>query len=249
MVLRKIVHIDAEKCTGCGLCVPKCAEGALRIVDGKARLVSEVYCDGLGACLGECPVGAITIEERDAEGFDGEAVKKYLGSEYSPHRAAETTPLHPCPSAQVVNFSLSTTKLSAGHLESKLSNWPIQLTLVPPQAPFLKDTDLVIAADCVPFAYANFHNEFLEGRSLIIGCPKLDDVQFYKERLTQIFRANNIRGVSVVNMEVPCCFGLLQAVRQAMAASGRNIPLRHKVVSIRGRSVLSDSTPSSIGGA
>jgi len=237
MVLRKIVHIDEEKCTGCGLCVPKCAESALKIVNGKARLISQVYCDGLGACLGECPVGAITIEEREAEVFDEEAVKKHLGVEGLTHSHAEVPVLsHQCSSTQVSSLSSSTTRRTA-EPESKLSNWPIQLMLVPPQAPFLKDADLVIVADCVPFVYANFHNDFLERKPLVIGCPKLDDIQFYKESLTQIFKINEVRSVTVVNMEVPCCFGLHQVIRQALAASGKSITLRQEIVSIKGKRI------------
>jgi len=241
MVLRKIVHIDEDKCTGCGLCVPKCAEGALRIVGGKARLVSEVYCDGLGACLGECPVGAITIEEREAEAFDEEALKKHLGVKGLSHGHVEIDAARLCPSAQVMNLGRSpkTPRQPVETLESSLSHWPIQLMLVPPQAPFLRNADLVIAADCVPFAFTGFHNAFLEGKSLVIGCPKLDDAQFYKERLTQIFRINPIRSVTVVNMEVPCCFGLYQAVGQAIVASGKNIPLRQEIISVKGKRITS----------
>lgn len=238
MVFRKIVHIDEEKCTGCGLCAPRCAEGALKIVNGKARLVSEVYCDGLGACLGECPVGAITIEKRDVSAFDEEAVKKHLNFDGLPETHTKiAAPPRLCLSAQVLNLSPKAAKRPVEPLESRLSHWPVQLMLVPPQAPFLKGADLVIAADCVPFAYANFHKDFLEGSSLLIGCPKLDDIQFYKERLTQIFAVNDIRGVTVVNMEVPCCFGLYQVVKQAIAASARSIPLRQETISIRGKRI------------
>jgi NAD-dependent dihydropyrimidine dehydrogenase PreA subunit len=227
MVLRKIVHIDEEKCNGCGSCVPRCAEGALKMINGKARLVSEVYCDGLGACLGECPVGAIAFEERDAEAFDEDLVKKHVNTKVSNNLGENTGSSDMCSSNQVVNLSQPP--------ESRLSHWPIQLTLVPPQAPFLHDADLVIAADCVPFTYANFHNDFLDGKSLVIGCPKLDDVQFYRERLTQILKINNIRSVTVVNMEVPCCFGLYQAVKLAITASGKSIPLRQEVLSVKGK--------------
>jgi NAD-dependent dihydropyrimidine dehydrogenase PreA subunit len=237
MVSRKIVHIDEEKCTGCGLCVPRCAEGALKIIDGKARLVSETYCDGLGACLGECPVGAITVEERDAEAFDEEAVRKHLGVEGLPHSHAEVAvPSQQCSSAKVTSLNPNTTRRTS-EPESKLSHWPIQIMLVPPQTSFLRGADLAIVADCVPFAYANFHSDFLEGKALLIGCPKLDDIQFYKERLAQIFRANDVRSVTVVNMEVPCCFGLYQVVRQAIAASGKSITLRQEIISIKGKRI------------
>ena len=241
MVLRSIVKIDEEKCTGCGLCVPVCAEGAIKIINGKAKLISDKYCDGLGACLGECPVGAITIEERETEEFDEEAVKEHLKREQTVptvhHHHAH--PVHQsCPSAKVMHFERNLTEketvTTPEKRESMLSQWPVQLTLVPPTAPFFENADLLIAADCVPFAYANFHSDFLRSKTLVIGCPKLDNAEFYKEKLTEVFKRSNIRSVTVVNMEVPCCFGLYRLVKEALDSSEKNIPLKQQIISIKG---------------
>jgi Pyruvate/2-oxoacid:ferredoxin oxidoreductase delta subunit len=239
MVLRSIVRIDEEKCTGCGLCIPKCAEGALKIINGKAKLISDKYCDGLGACLGECPEGAITIEERETEEFDEAAVKEHLKEEQTVpavhhHHASHQS----CPSAKVMHFERNRTEKEAvttpEKRESMLSQWPVQLTLLPPTAPFFENADLLIAADCVPFAYANFHSDFLRGKTLVIGCPKLDNAEFYKEKLTEIFKRSNIRSVTVVNMEVPCCFGLYRLVKAALDSSEKNILLKQEIISIKG---------------
>jgi Fe-S-cluster-containing hydrogenase component 2 len=243
MVLRNMVRINEEKCTGCGLCVPACAEGALKIIDGKARLTSDIYCDGLGACLGECPEGAITIEEREAEEFDEEAVREHLDSRQPAPTAHPPHPIHhSCPSAQVTHIERSVTDRATVGTEaehrSELSQWPVQLKLLPIKAHFFENAHLLIAADCVPFAYANFHNDVLRGKTLVIGCPKLDDATLYKEKLTAIFKQNNIRSVTVVNMEVPCCFGLSHIVREVLDSSAKEIPLEQEIISIRG-----DKTP------
>ena len=239
MVLRSIIRIDEERCTGCGLCVPACAEGALKIVDGKAKLVSDKYCDGLGACLGECPQGAITIEKREAEEFDEEAVEEHLKPKQPVPAVHHVHPIHQsCPSAKVMHFERSLEEKETVNIpekgESMLSQWPVQLTLLPSNAPFFEDADLLMAADCVPFAYANFHNDFLKGRILVVGCPKLDDDALYKEKLTAIFKGSNIRSVTVVNMEVPCCFGLYRLVKGALDSSGKVIPLRQEIIGIKG---------------
>jgi len=239
MVLRSIIRIDEEKCNGCGLCIIACAEGALRIVDGKAKLVSDKYCDGLGACLGECPEGAITIEEREAHEFDEEEVEHHLKAEQPVPAVQHAHPTHQsCPSAKVMHFERDVAEKETVNTpekrESMLSQWPVQLTLLPPNAPFFEDADLLIAADCVPFAYANFHNDFLKGRTLVVGCPKLDNATFYKEKLTEIFKRSNIRSVTVVNMEVPCCFGLHRLVKEALDSSGKVIPLRQEIIGIKG---------------
>jgi len=242
MVLRSIVKIDGEKCAGCGLCIPACAEGALKIVDGKARLVSDKYCDGLGACLGECPQGAITIEKREAEEFNEEAVEEHLKGESSVptvHHAHQIN--QPCPSVQVMHFERNRTEKETakipGETESMLTHWPVQLTLVPINAPFLEKADLLIAADCVPFAHADFHNEFLTGRKLVVGCPKLDDAEAYKKKLTDIFKQSNIKSVTVVNMEVPCCFGLYHLVKEALDSSGKAISLIQETIGIKGNKI------------
>ena len=243
MVSRSIVRIDEEKCTGCGLCIVACAEGALKIVDGKAKLISDSYCDGLGACMGECPQGAITIEKREAEEFDEDAVEEHLKRKQSVPAVHHAHPIHQsCPSAKAMHFERNPTKRETVGIpaknESMLSQWPVQLTLLPPNAPFLENADLLIAADCVPFAYANFHNDFLRGRTLVIGCPKLDNAEFYKEKLTEIFKRNNIRSLTVVNMEVPCCFGLYRLVKEAVDSSGKDIPLRQETIGIKGDKIL-----------
>jgi len=232
--IRKIVKIDEEKCNGCGACVPACVEGALQIIDGKAKLISEQYCDGLGACLGECPQGAITIEEREAEEFDEEATKHHI--EQKKH-ATETLPCG-CPSTTVTQFGRQQTTgvnlKEAIHQESMLSHWPVQLTLVPPSAPFLQGVDLVLAADCVPFAYAGFHHDLLKGRALLVACPKLDDFQAHLEKLTEILRHSQINSLTVVHMEVPCCSGLAHMAKQAIDLSDKDIPLKEITVGIRG---------------
>lgn len=235
MAKRKIVKIDEEKCTGCGLCIPSCAEGALQIIDGKARLVKEIYCDGLGACLGHCPEGAITIEEREAEAFDEEATEKHLEEV----KKSETKDLAcGCPGTTVQSFKERRTP-NTGHgsrkTESELTHWPIQLMLVPVGAPYLKDADLLIAADCVPFSYPDFHQDFLKGKVLVIGCPKLDASTIYEEKLAEIIKANNIKSITVLHMEVPCCFGLSQIVSEALRMSGsKNIPLKEITIGIKG---------------
>jgi len=232
--VRKIVRIDEDKCNGCGVCVPTCAEGALQIIDGKAKLISEKYCDGLGACLGECPQGAITVEERVAEEFDEEATKLHL--EKDTHTMDELP--CGCPSATVTQFERHETTgaipIGATNQRSMLSHWPVQLTLVPPTAPFLQGADVVLAADCVPFTYASFHQEFLKNHSLLVACPKLDDFQAHLNKLTDILRHSSVKSLTVVHMEVPCCSGLVHMVKQAIQLSGKDIPLKEVTIGIRG---------------
>lgn len=214
MAKRKIIRIDEAKCNGCGLCIPNCREGALKIVNGKARLVSEVYCDGLGACLGHCPKGAITIEEREAKAFDEKKVEAYLSKQHKEES------------------NRSTNKNA-----SRLGTWPIQLKLVPAFAPFLNGADILIAADCVPFAYADFHEDLLKGKILLVGCPKLDDIQYYKEKINQIIKNNDIKSITYAHMEVPCCFGLLPVIKEAIAQSGKQIPFNDVNISIKGERI------------
>ena len=223
-MIRKIIHIDEEKCNGCGLCAAACHEGAIGMVNGKARLMREDYCDGLGDCLPACPAGAITFVEREAAAYDAAAVA-----------AAKVAAVHPaggCPSAAARALRPAAQGASARQ-ESQLQNWPVQIRLLPPRAPYLQGADLLIAADCTAFAYANLHADFLSGRVALIGCPKLDPVD-YAEKLTQVFLQNDIRSVTVLRMEVPCCGGLAAAVQRALAASGRDIPLTVRIVSIDG---------------
>ncbi len=245
---RKIVCIDESKCDGCGLCVPSCAEGAIEIVDGKARLVADVYCDGLGACLGECPQGAITIVEREAAAFDEEAARQQaakLRQEGSP-AATPNAPTPPaCPGSVVRNLQLelgpASSPTGASEEESSapsaLANWPVQLQLVPPSAPFLRDADLLLVADCVPLAMADFHQRLLRKRPVVVGCPKLDDAKFYVEKLAGMITASNIQSITVVHMEVPCCTGLVRIAEQAVRMSGRPTPLEDVAVSIRGKMI------------
>ena len=229
-VTRNIVKIDEEKCNGCGLCVPSCAEGALQIIDGKAKLVSEIYCDGLGACLGECPQGAITIEERTAEEYDEEATKVHLEE-----MKQEEELTCGCASANVAQFVESETRGDEMiSRRSLLGHWPVQLTLVPPTAPFLQDADLVIAADCVPFAYPGFHQDFLKDHALVVACPKLDDFQAHLTKLTEVLKQSSVKSLKVVHMEVPCCSGLVHMAKQAIQLSGKDIPMEEVTIGIKG---------------
>ena len=233
MAKRKIVRIDEEKCNGCGLCIPNCAEGALQIVEGKAKLVTDKFCDGLGACLGHCPQDAITIIEREAEEFDEKTVEHHLHHK----KEAERTNVEPlfagCPSSKTMHFKPSKSPAATG-TGSELSQWPVQLKLVSVNAPYFQDADLLVVADCVPLAYANFHQDFLKGKAVVVGCPKFDDVQLYRQKLTEIFKTNPIRSITVPFMEVPCCFGLVKAVEDALRASGKTIPLKKVKIGIRG---------------
>jgi ferredoxin len=239
-IKRKIIRIDEEKCNGCGLCIPACAEGAIGITNGKARLVAEKYCDGLGACLGECPQDALTIVEAEVEDFDLEAAETHMKA--SQPSILPSAPAMPCgcPSTLIQVFPSANACEKAGppvaqdHPVSALSHWPVQIRLIPTTAPFLKNADLLVAADCTPAAYAGFHQDFLAGKALLMGCPKFDDVEAYMEKFTQIFRQNPIRSVTVLVMEVPCCQGLPAIIRKAMAQSGREIPMNVEVISLRG---------------
>jgi NAD-dependent dihydropyrimidine dehydrogenase PreA subunit len=249
-MIRKIVQIDQEKCDGCGLCVPSCAEGAIRIIDGKAQIAADNLCDGLGACLGDCPRDAITIIEREADHFDEEAVAKHLGVDHAPHAPAGQAPAvaaaHPpaaphgggCPGSRAVSFAPApATAQAAGNSEprpSQLAQWPVQLHLVPTSAPYFQDADLLITADCVPFAYADYHRDFLAGKVVVIGCPKLDDNNAYQVKLTELFRVSRIKSITVLKMEVPCCTGIAIAAKQALAACGKEIPFSVVTISIKG---------------
>ena len=258
MAVRTVVKIDEELCDGCGLCVPGCAEGALQIIDGKAKLINDIYCDGLGACLGECPQDAITMIEREAEDFDEEAVNQHLKSltgsageadkhDHGHHHGHDQDPepsLCGCPGSLSQTFdkpepsSESRPATGGSHDEapvaSRLANWPVQLMLAPVNAPYFDGARLVIAADCAPFAYGDFHRRFMEGKTLLIGCPKLDDPDVYLQKLTEIFKQNNIVSVDVVYMEVPCCSGLTQLAQTALERSGKQIPTTLSRVGIKG---------------
>lgn len=244
-MLRKIVKIDQEKCDGCGLCVPSCAEGAITIVNGKAQLAAENLCDGLGACLGECPRDAISVEEREADGFDEAAVEKHLAAQEKPapvhnHAAAPAAHHHAgggCPGSRAMSFArpqATATPEPSGSRQSQLAQWPVQLHLVPTTAPYFQGADLLITADCVPVAYAGYHEDFLRGKAVVMGCPKLDDNQFYLQKLTELFSKSDIRSITVLRMEVPCCGGIAMAAQQALAASGKEIPFRIVTIGIQG---------------
>lgn len=238
MVLRNIVEIDEGLCNGCGECIPNCAEGALQIVDGKARIVKDIYCDGLGACLGHCPQGAIRIIQREAEEFDEEAVHEFLAQRDTlEHPVAEKdgpemAAAYGCASGQVQQLEAGAPKEVEGG--SGLSHWPVQLKLVPVKAPFFDDADLLVVADCVPVAFPDLHAKLLRGRPIVIGCPKFDDAQGYAEKLGEILRQNSVRTVTVVHMEVPCCSSMNGIVDYAVRASGKSIPVMRATVSVRG---------------
>lgn len=249
MPVRNIIRIDEELCDGCGNCVPACEEGALQIIDGKARLVKEIYCDGLGACLGECPQGALTIEQREADGFDPEAVERHLTGQDAAGTTPEPAPEKlacGCPGSAMRTFApgkpatapVSNAKRrsapSATGGASALRHWPVQLMLVPVGAPFVRDADLLICADCVPFTVPDFHERYLEGRSLVVACPKLDDLDLYRRKLKDMFAASRPRSVTVLRMEVPCCGGLTQAVLEARDTSVPELDVEIHTLGIRG---------------
>ena len=248
-MLRKIVEIDESKCDGCGECLPSCAEGAIELAGGKARLVSDVLCDGLGACLGECPRGALRVAEREAADFDERAVARRLES----RRAAAPGPRRPslsvvaepdaapggCPGARSRELlprarGEAPSRPGGAQGSSELSHWPVQLELVSPRAPWLAGADLLVAADCVPFAYASFHQDFLSGRRVLVGCPKLDDLPGYVEKLAELFREAAPRSVTVVKMEVPCCAGIASATREALRRAGREVPYLESTIGVQG---------------
>jgi NAD-dependent dihydropyrimidine dehydrogenase PreA subunit len=278
---RKIIRIDEEKCDGCGLCIPNCPEGALKIIDGKARLVGEIMCDGLGACMGRCPVGAIEIEEREAEAYDERAVMAHIarigptavkdhlthlkehgkyavmaqGLSYLKETQRATTPaskdLRPadfglpriggCPGSRAMSFApvpaLETIARKASNTSraSALRHWPVQLHLISPRAAHYQGSDLLLAADCVPFAMANFHEDFLSGKTLAIACPKLDEGQeSYREKLTALVDEAQINSLTVITMQVPCCSGLVRLAQTAVAAAQRQIPIKSVVISLQG---------------
>ncbi len=238
-VKRKIIKIDEELCDGCGQCAIACAEGAIQIIDGKARIISDNLCDGLGACIGDCPAGALEIIERDAEEFDEEAVEKHLSVQKEDNKQA--APACGCPSAKLQTFApmeacqAANEPSSIGTAESTLSHWPIQIKLVPPTAPFLKGADLLVPADCVTAAYPNFQEDFLKGRVMMMGCPKFDDVNEYIDKFTEVFKTADINSITCVVMEVPCCSGMPMIVKKALELSGKDIPFKEVVISLQGK--------------
>ena len=240
MMLRDIIEIDETKCDGCGLCVPACEEGAIQIIGGKARVVSDSYCDGLGACLGHCPRGAISNVQRAAAPFDHQAVTEHLAAgqrNRAPQQAPAAPPMQ-CPGTAPRQLPVFATApaapcaggarspaIAAAPAPSRLANWPVQLHLLPPTAPFLRDADLLLVADCVPVACADFHARFLDGRPVAVGCPKLDDVQAYVHKLAAIDQIAHLRSITVVHMDVPCCLGMLRVARAAVQRAGIEVPV------------------------
>ncbi len=249
-VTRKIIQIDEELCDGCGLCVPSCAEGSLELVDGKVRVVSDNLCDGLGACLGECPQGALTIVEREADEFDEAAVEEYLEAKQKQVRN-NPPPAHTgCPSTKLEQFAASTPCQQANEPASfktdeasALTHWPVQIRLVPPNAPFLKGADLLVIADCVPLAFPTLHRDFLQGKAVMMGCPKFDDAESYIDKFSEIFNTADVRSVTAVVMEVPCCAGLPIIVKRGMERAGKTIPMERVVVSTKGKILPQEKAP------
>lgn len=248
MAVRNVVRIDEEKCDGCGLCVPSCAEGAIRVVDGKARLVSEVLCDGLGACLGECPRGAITVEERDAAPFDERVVQTHL-NEARPEAPPPPPPfpfgLHAgpvhgggggCPGSRTLSFDgPSPAAAPSGPLPSALRQWPVQLHLVSPAAPYFQGAHVLLAADCTAFSMGDFHARWLPGKALAVACPKLDQGQeVYLEKLVSLMDESRIETLTVLVMQVPCCGGLVALAAEAARRAKRRVPIKRVVVGLRG---------------
>jgi NAD-dependent dihydropyrimidine dehydrogenase PreA subunit len=271
-VRRKIIEIDEELCTGCGLCLPECPEGALQIIDGKARLVSDLFCDGLGACVGFCPEGAMTVVEREAGEYDERTVMANIARQGAntiaahlehlrdhgetelyaealdylreegidiPAHGTEPDPI-PCGCPGSLSREIerpAEDEPAAGPAlpgVSRLTHWPVQIMLLPPRAPYFKDADLLLTADCVPFAYPTFHEDLLKDKVLLVGCPKLDDAGFYREKMTAIVSDNEIRSITIVHMEVPCCFGLPALAKEAVQASGRRIPFHDITITVDG---------------
>jgi len=217
-MIRKIVNIDKEKCNGCSLCAKACHEGAIELIDGKAELISDEYCDGLGDCLPECPTGAITIVERESKAYDDELVKKRMEEK---KKAEEDKMPCGCPGTAARKIERKIIKASVKEVKSddtlsELMQWPVQLKLINANAPYLKNANLLVAADCTAYAYANFHRDFIKGHITVIGCPKLDDINYYKEKFVEIIKNNDLKSITVVRMEVPCCGGIVGAVKAAM---------------------------------
>lgn len=237
---RNIIEIDEELCNGCGQCIISCAEGALELVDGKAKLTAEKYCDGLGACLGDCPTGALKVIQREAEDFDEAAVEEHLERLKKTEEPQEEPLPCGCPSAHIQSFGptkvtpFAGERSSAGPEPSALTHWPVQVRLVPPNAPFLKNADLLIAADCTAIACPTFHRDLLKDRVVLVGCPKFDDGRAYMEKFAGIFTHASIKSVTVAIMEVPCCTGLALMVKKAMELAGKSIPMEQVIVGTRG---------------
>ncbi len=239
---RKIIQIDEGLCDGCGQCAIACAEAAIEIIDGKARVVADRYCDGLGACIGECPQGALKIVEREADAFDEQAVRARVSQQQQWQEAEKLS--RQCPSARIRQFAPRPQAAAspAGPLRSELSTWPVQLRLVSPDAPFLQGADLLVAADCTAFAYPDVHRNFFKGRVVLCGCPKLDDQAGYVQKFTEIFKRNRLASITVLVMEVPCCGGMPMIIKKAMYAAGTKVSMETVTIGIEGGLVKRDNS-------
>ncbi|MHC4843559.1 MAG: ATP-binding protein [Planctomycetota bacterium] len=237
--MRNIVKIDEEKCNGCGICVNACAEGAIKLINGKARLISDIYCDGLGACLGHCPQDAITIEKRDAKDFDEKATQAHLTREKKARKQADFI----CPGMAMQDLRAKSEKsaTTASEVSSQLQQWPVQLMLVSPHAPYFANADLLLVADCVPFAMGDFHNKFLKDSSIVVGCPKLDDSKFYIEKFSDILKVNKLNSLKVIHMMVPCCSGLTYITREAVKLSGSSLEFEDVTIDLNGEIISSET--------
>lgn len=246
--VRNIIQIDEELCNGCGQCVPDCAEGSLRIVDGKAKLVADKLCDGLGACLGSCPTGALKVIKREADEFDEKAVEAYLEEEKNKAARKPATMDCGCASTHIRTFqaaqpagaspcktaNIPTQLPTAKGGESALSHWPVQIRLVPAHAPFLQNADLLVAADCTAVAVRNFQEKYLEGKTVMMGCPKFDDAESYVQRFAEIISTCNLKSLTILIMEVPCCSAMNVIVRKAIEKAGKSVPVQQITISTRG---------------
>ncbi|MFP4041052.1 MAG: ATP-binding protein [Desulfosudaceae bacterium] len=240
---RKIIEIDEEKCDGCGQCVPACAEGAIQIINGKAKVINDRFCDGLGACLGECPRNALKLVEREAAEFDEAAVEEHLRqvARRDKKQNNSDTLACGCPSTRMETFArpkgtceTANQPAAVSGQRSSLGHWPVQIRLIPPGAPFLKKADLLVTADCVPVAYSSFHADFLKDKTVMIGCPKFDDMDSYLEKFTEIFKTAAVKRVTAVIMEVPCCAGLPGMLKKALARAGVDLPVNQVIISSQG---------------
>jgi len=247
--LRKIIKIDEELCDGCGECVPDCAEGSLKIIDGKAKLVADKLCDGLGACLGSCPTGALTIIERSADEFDEEAVEEFLAEEKKKAEAPKTMDCG-CASTHIQSFKPMAAASQASPCQaanipvniggqdtadSALTHWPVQIRLIPPHAPFLQNSDLLVAADCTAVTVRNFQEKYLEGKTVMMGCPKFDDAESYVQRFTEIIETCNLKSLTVLIMEVPCCSAMNVIIKKALEKTEKTVPVEQITISTRGK--------------
>ena len=233
-MIRQIIHIDEDKCNGCGLCAEACHESAIAIIDGKAKLIRDDFCDGMGDCLPNCPTGAITFEQREAAAYDKEAVEENMKKKEILQKSKKLHKVGGCPGSRICEMNRQNEESAPIAQSSQLRNWPVQIKLAPMKAPYFEGAKLMIAADCTAYAYASFHHDFIRGKVTLIGCPKLDSID-YSAKLTEIIRSNDIQSVTIIRMEVPCCGGLEMATKKALQDSGKFIPWHVVTISIDGK--------------